>query len=222
MAGIWPFGRGEIGLGEGRSLFVPQRPYLPLGTLTSALLFPLGARSRGNADPQIEENGFPAERLKWVLKEVGLDGLVGELNVVENWSQRLSLGEQQRLGFARILLAAPTLVFLDEATSGLDEPSEARLYSLLRSGSWRPTVISVGHRSTLLKLHDDVLDLTAFTGETSSETQPSIREKLEEGKSGEQLFFELALEDLTRAADLFRPIYDLTCGVSDIVSRCCF
>jgi vitamin B12/bleomycin/antimicrobial peptide transport system ATP-binding/permease protein len=149
MAGIWPFGRGEIGMGEGRSLFVPQRPYLPLGTLSSALLYPY-------------ENRFAAERLKCVLNEVGLGGLVGELNVVENWSQRLSLGEQQRLGFARILLAAPTLVFLDEVTSGLDEPSEARLYSLLRSGSWRPTVISVGHRSTLLKLHDDVLDLTTF------------------------------------------------------------
>ena len=173
MSGIWPFGRGEIGLGEGRSLFVPQRPYLPLGTLTSALLYPLGARSRGKAgplktplrgspDPQMHGNGFSADQLKSVLKEVGLDRLSRELNVVENWSQRLSIGEQQRLGFARILLAAPTLLFLDEATSALDEPSEARLYSLLRSGSWRPTVISVGHRSTLLKLHDDVLDLTAF------------------------------------------------------------
>ena len=162
MAGIWPFGRGEIRLSEGRSLFIPQRPYLPLGTLAGALLYPLGARSRGDADPQNDENGFPDERLKCVLKEVGLAGLVGELNVVENWSQRLSLGEQQRLGFARILLVAPTLLFLDEATSGVDEPSEARLYSLLRSGSWRPTVISVGHRSTLLELHDDVLDLTAF------------------------------------------------------------
>jgi vitamin B12/bleomycin/antimicrobial peptide transport system ATP-binding/permease protein len=97
-----------------------------------------------------------------VLREVGLHGLVGELNVAENWSQRLSLGEQQRLGFARILLLKPTLLFLDEVTSGLDEPSEARLYSLLRSGSWQPTVISVGHRSTLLKFHDDVLDLSAF------------------------------------------------------------
>jgi putative ATP-binding cassette transporter len=151
MAGIWPFGRGQVNLGEGRSLFVPQRPYLPLGTLASALLY-----------PQIDINSFPAERLRKVLREVGLDGLVGELNVAENWSQRLSLGEQQRLGFARILLAEPTLLFLDEATSGLDEPSEARIYSLLRSGSWRPTVISVGHRSTLLKFHDDVLDLSAF------------------------------------------------------------
>jgi putative ATP-binding cassette transporter len=99
---------------------------------------------------------------KNVLKEVGLDGLVGELNVAENWSQRLSLGEQQRLGFARILLAAPKLLLLDEATSGLDEPWEARLYSLLLSGSLQPTVISVGQRSTLLKFHDDVLDLTTF------------------------------------------------------------
>jgi putative ATP-binding cassette transporter len=83
--------------------------------------------------PQIDKNGFPAERLKGVLKEVRLDGLIGDLNIVENWSQRLSIGEQQRPGFARILLAVPTLLFLDEATSGLDERSEARLYSLLRS-----------------------------------------------------------------------------------------
>jgi putative ATP-binding cassette transporter len=149
IAGIWPFGRGEIYVREGRSLFLPQRPYLPLGTLASTLLY-----------PQIEGNDLPTERLKNVLKEVGLDGLVGELNVAENWSQRLSLGEQQRLGFARILLAAPKLLLLDEATSGLDEPWEARLYSLLRSGSLQPTMISAGQRSTLLKLHDDVLDLT--------------------------------------------------------------
>jgi vitamin B12/bleomycin/antimicrobial peptide transport system ATP-binding/permease protein len=151
IAGIWPFGRGEVRIGEGRSLFVPQRPYLPLGTLTSALLY-----------PQIDGSSVPPERLKRVLKDVGLDGLVGELNTEENWSQRLSLGEQQRLGFARILLAVPALLFLDEATSGLDEAWEARLYGRLRCGSWRPTVISVGHRSTLLKFHDDVLDLSAF------------------------------------------------------------
>ena len=151
IAGVWPFGRGEIRVGEERSLFVPQRPYIPLGTLTNALLY-----------PHQDENRFRADRLKKVLKEVGLDGLVDELNVVENWSQRLSLGEQQRLGFARALLTAPGLLFLDEATSGLGEPWEARLYSLLRSGSWQPTVISVGHRSTLLRLHDEVFDLTRF------------------------------------------------------------
>ncbi|MBV8281975.1 MAG: ABC transporter ATP-binding protein/permease [Candidatus Eremiobacteraeota bacterium] len=151
IAGVWPFGRGEIGVGEGQLLFVPQRPYLPIGTLASALLY-----------PRMDRDRIPTDRLKAVLREVGLDGLAEELDVVENWGQRLSLGEQQRLGFARVLLAAPALVFLDEATSGVGEPWEARLYSLLRSGPWQPTVISVGHRSTLLKLHDHVFDLTRF------------------------------------------------------------
>ena len=151
IAGVWPFGRGEINVGEEDALFVPQRPYLPLGTLTNALLYP-------NPD----RTGFSADRLKNVLRDVGLDGLVEELNVVGDWSQRLSIGEQQRLAFARVLLAAPKLLFLDEATSGLGEPWEARLYSLLRSGSWQPTVISVGHRSTLLRLHDQVFDLSRF------------------------------------------------------------
>ena len=151
MAGVWPFGRGEICVGKEDLLFVPQRPYLPLGTLANALLY-----------PRLDTDCFSADRLRRVLNEVGLDGLVEELNGAENWSQRLSLGEQQRLGFARALLAAPNLLFLDEATSGLDEAWEARLYSLLRSGSWHPTVISVGHRSTLLRLHDEAFDLTRF------------------------------------------------------------
>jgi len=151
IAGMWPFGCGEISLGEERSLFVPQRPYLPLGTLASVLLY-----------PQNGVNGFPASRLESVLIQVGLDGLVDELDVIENWSQRLSLGEQQRLGFARVLLAQPATIFLDESTSGLGELWEARLYRLLRSGSWQPTVLSVGHRSTLLDFHDRVFDLTRF------------------------------------------------------------
>ena len=117
MAGIWPFGRGEIRLGKGRMLFVPQRPYLPLGTLASALLY-----------PRSDKCGVSATRLAAVLEEVGLGALSGELDIIENWSQRLSLGEQQRFAFARILLVEPALLFLDEATSALDEPSEAQLY----------------------------------------------------------------------------------------------
>jgi vitamin B12/bleomycin/antimicrobial peptide transport system ATP-binding/permease protein len=151
IAGIWPFGHGEVRLGKGRILFVPQRPYLPLGTLADALLYPL-----------CDKSNFPTTRLAAALEEVGLGALADELDLVENWTQRLSLGEQQRLAFARIFLTKPELLFLDEATSALDESSEARLYGLLRAASWRPTVVSVGHRSTLRNFHDEILDVTAF------------------------------------------------------------
>jgi putative ATP-binding cassette transporter len=152
IAGIWPFGCGEIRLSKGPMLFVPQRPYLPLGTLAGALLYP-------NAN----HCSVPAARLVAVLEQVGLGPLAGELERVENWSLRLSLGEQQRLAFARILLIEPALLFLDEATSALDELSEAQLYGLLRAASWVPAVVSVGHRSTLRKFHDYTLDVAAFS-----------------------------------------------------------
>ncbi|MBV9490189.1 MAG: ABC transporter ATP-binding protein/permease, partial [Verrucomicrobia bacterium] len=153
IAGIWPFGRGEIRLGDGSLLFVPQRPYLPLGTLASALLYP--SAGQGNC--------VPRRPLIAALEQVGLGALAGELERVENWPLRLSLGEQQRLAFARILLVKPMFLFLDEATSALDEAGEAQLYGLLRAASWLPTVVSVGHRSTLRKFHDYVLDVTAFS-----------------------------------------------------------
>jgi vitamin B12/bleomycin/antimicrobial peptide transport system ATP-binding/permease protein len=151
IAGLWPFGCGEIRIGEGSMLFLPQRPYLPLGTLASALLY-----------PSSEKNEPAQTRLAIVLKEVGLGAFTGELHTMDNWSQRLSLGEQQRLAFGRILLAKPPLVFLDEATSAIDESSEAQLYGLLRAASWQPTIVSVGHRSTLRDFHDQVLDIGVF------------------------------------------------------------
>ena len=152
IAGLWPFGSGQIRIGEGSMLFLPQRPYLPLGTLACALLY-----------PNSEKNHATEARLSAVLEEVGLSALVGELATVDNWSQRLSLGEQQRLAFARVLLTRPPLLFLDESTSAVDEPSEARLYGLLRTVPWQPTIISVGHRSTLHHFHDQVLDIGIFT-----------------------------------------------------------
>ncbi len=151
IAGIWPFGRGEIRLGKGRILFVPQRPYLPLGTLVGALLY-----------PRIDSGRWPTDKITAVLEEVGLGTLTAKLDVADNWSQRLSLGEQQRLAFARILLTEPALLFLDEATSALDERSEAQLYGLLRAEPWRPTVVSIGHRTTLRTFHDHILDVSAF------------------------------------------------------------
>jgi putative ATP-binding cassette transporter len=133
-------------------LFVPQRPYLPLGTLASALLYPRG-----------DKCGVSTARLAAVLAEVGLGALADELDMIENWSQRLSLGEQQRFAFARILLVEPAFLFLDEATSALYELSEAQLYGLLRAASWRPTLVSVCHRNTLRTFHDHVLDVATFS-----------------------------------------------------------
>jgi len=168
IAGTWPFGRGEISLSEKRTLFLPQRPYLPLGTLASTLLYPLGPRSRGNNNSRSEKNRLPVAQLITVLEQVGLGALASELETLENWPQRLSLGEQQRLAFARILLTEPSLVFLDEATSALDERSEAQLYALLRAAPWRPTIVSVGHRGTLRNFHDRIVDIVAFANPFAS------------------------------------------------------
>ena len=154
IAGLWPYGQGEIRLAKGEVLFVPQRPYLPLGTLTDLLLYPREAGS----EP------ISREKLVSALTAVGLGALVDELDSVEDWSQRLSPGEQQRIAFARILLSEPGVIFLDESTSALDEQSEAELYGLLRSASWRPTIVSVGHRTTLRSFHDQVVDVTDFMG----------------------------------------------------------
>jgi putative ATP-binding cassette transporter len=147
IAGLWPFGRGRIRVGDGRSLFLPQRPYLPLGTLADALVYPRAA---------VE---LPRESLVEALRAVGLPELVDRLDEETNWAQRLSIGEQQRLAFARVLLARPEIVFLDEATSALDEAAEISLYRLLREAPWRPTIVSVGHHGTLRRFHDAVVDL---------------------------------------------------------------
>ncbi|MBV9815834.1 MAG: ABC transporter ATP-binding protein/permease [Alphaproteobacteria bacterium] len=147
IAGLWPFGRGRIRVGDGRSLFLPQRPYLPLGTLADALVYPRAAAE------------LPRQSLAEALRAVGLPQFVGRLDEEANWAQRLSIGEQQRLAFARVLLARPEIVFLDEATSALDEAAEVSLYRLLREAPWRPTVVSVGHHGTLRRFHDAVVDL---------------------------------------------------------------
>jgi vitamin B12/bleomycin/antimicrobial peptide transport system ATP-binding/permease protein len=152
ITGLWPFCRGEIELGSGPILFVPQSPYVPLGTLGVTLLY-----------PRADESGVPAARLRTVLEAVGLGALAEELHRDQNWSGRLSIGEQQRLAFARILLAEPAIVFLDEATSALDSRAESQLYDLLRAVPWRPTVLSTSHRAALRSFHDQVLDLAAFS-----------------------------------------------------------
>ena len=149
LAGIWAYASGEIGLPSGaRVMFLPQKPYLPLGTLRRALIYPLS-----------ENDSPPDDKLKQTLRLVDLPALSDKLDATEDWSRILSLGEQQRLAFARVLLSAPDYVFLDEATSALDEPRELEMYQLLREQLPKVTVVSVGHRSTLFKLHDTELNL---------------------------------------------------------------
>src|SRR5581483_9217842 len=145
IAGLWPFGQGQVRLGHGNALFLPQRPYLPLGTLAEAIAYP----DRKPRRPELEA----------ALHAVGLSYLIPQLDQDGIWAQRLSGGEQQRIGFARVLLSRPAIVFLDEATSALEESAEAALYRLLREAEWGPTVVSVGHHGTLKRFHDTVLDL---------------------------------------------------------------
>ncbi|MBR4151811.1 MAG: ABC transporter ATP-binding protein/permease [Selenomonadaceae bacterium] len=149
LAGIWAYASGEIALpNHSKVMFLPQKPYLPLGTLRRALIYPLA-----------EENSPPDDKLKETLQLADLPALVDKLDAAEDWSRILSLGEQQRLAFARVLLSLPDYIFLDEATSALDEPREIEMYELLRRQLPKMTVVSVGHRSTLFNLHDIELNL---------------------------------------------------------------
>ena len=148
IAGIWPYGTGEISLPTGwRTMFLPQRPYLPLGSLRRAIYYP---------QPVLENTD---DNLTGLLERFGLQNLAGQLDAVDDWSRILSLGVQQRLAFIRILLLRPDIVFLDESTSALDEPREAQAYEILHQLLPQMAVVSVGHRSSLLNCHDKQLVL---------------------------------------------------------------
>ncbi|HTV89432.1 MAG TPA: ABC transporter ATP-binding protein/permease [Stellaceae bacterium] len=156
IAGLWPFGRGEVRVGGDSTLFLPQRPYLPLGTLADAIAYPAA------------DHKPPRAEVEAALRAVGLGYLIANLDEEGIWAQRLSGGEQQRIGFARVLLARPEIIFLDEATSALDETAEASLYRLLREAEWRPTIVSVGHHGSLKRFHEAVIDLARYEVEAAA------------------------------------------------------
>jgi putative ATP-binding cassette transporter len=142
MAGIWPFGRGEIRVPrEARVLFLPQKPYLPIGTLRDVVSYPMPA------------NGVDDATLREALEAVGLPERAGRLDEAGHWALQLSPGEQQRIAFARALVQKPDWLFLDEATSAVDETTEARLYRLVRERLPGTALFSVGHRGTLRAFH---------------------------------------------------------------------
>jgi putative ATP-binding cassette transporter len=142
LAGLWPWGEGDIEMPAGaKLLLLPQRPYVPSGTLRRAASYPDAAHSRS------------VEEIAKVLKKVGLGHLVEHLDEERPWDQTLSGGEKQRLAFARILLLRPDIIVLDEATAALDSRSEGQLMALLSREFEHATVVSVGHRSELEALH---------------------------------------------------------------------
>ncbi|HYD58579.1 MAG TPA: ABC transporter ATP-binding protein/permease [Burkholderiales bacterium] len=142
LAGIWPYWKGRIRMPKGaRALFLPQKPYLPLGTLRHAVAYPA------------RESEFPDPDVRDALASVGLSHKADDLDRAENWSQVLSGGEQQRLAFARALLNRPDWLFLDEATASLPEDAQAALYRLLREKLPETTLVSIGHRASLAEFH---------------------------------------------------------------------
>jgi putative ATP-binding cassette transporter len=148
VAGIWPFGSGRVIVPEGaKVMLVPQRPYFPLATLAAAVGYPAQAGT------------FDDGRVAEALVAVGLPELVARLGEEAHWNRMLSLGEQQRLAIARVLLHAPDYLFLDEATASLDEAAEAALYRLLQDRLKGTAIISIGHRSTLGAFHGRRVEL---------------------------------------------------------------
>jgi len=143
IAGIWRFGRGRIVLPEEtRTAFLWERPYFPIGTLRAALAYPL------------PEGTFADDKIREVLHVLDLDGLADQLDEMQQWEQRLSGGEQQRLALARVLLHEPDWVFLDGATSSLDEDTEKRIYAVLREGLPRTAIVSIADRSSIAQYHE--------------------------------------------------------------------
>ncbi|MDX6751280.1 ABC transporter ATP-binding protein/permease [Geminicoccaceae bacterium 1502E] len=162
LAGLWPFGHGRIGVPEGaRVLFLPQKPYLPIGTLEEVLSYP--------EHPE----AYDREAFRTALLACRLPGLVDRLEETANWSLALSPGEQQRVAFARAFLYRPDWLFLDEASSALDRETEAAIYGQLRERLPGVTLVSIAHNPSLLRFHDRCLIIDPQTRSVLFEALPA-------------------------------------------------
>ncbi|MGC8507155.1 MAG: ABC transporter ATP-binding protein/permease [Thiomonas sp.] len=154
LAGIWPYAlhAEHAHAPSGRTLFLPQKPYLPLGTLKQALTYPLSP------------DQFTEAQINEALQLARVPYLQASLDQVDTWMQRLSPGEQQRLAVARALLVAPDWLFMDEATSALDAPTERAMYALLLQRLPGVTLVSVAHRAGVVAFHQQVFAVEADPG----------------------------------------------------------
>ncbi|MEE6075336.1 ABC transporter ATP-binding protein/permease [Avibacterium paragallinarum] len=142
LAGLWPYAEGTVSYPTEQALFLSQKPYLPQGRLIDALYY-----------PALADENVDFTSIEQIMQQVNLGHLSDRLEQENDWTRVLSLGEQQRLAFARLLLHKPQIAFLDEATASMDEGLEDAMYRLIRTALPNTTIISVGHRSTLLKHH---------------------------------------------------------------------
>ncbi|MBS0517874.1 MAG: ABC transporter ATP-binding protein/permease [Proteobacteria bacterium] len=157
LAGIWPFGSGHVRVPEGaRVLFLPQKPYIPIGSLRDAVKYP------------DEQSAASDDEIAEALRAVQLGHLTDRLDEVTHWNNVLSGGEQQRLAAARAIIYRPDWLFMDEATASLDEAAEATVYEALRKRLPGTTMISIGHRPTLRKWHDTLLELKREPGKVGT------------------------------------------------------
>ena len=165
IAGIWPYADGEVHyIHDSQALFLSQKPYLPQGTLRLAASYP----SAPETDGQTEH----------YFKLLGLEHLIPHLDEVDIWSHILSLGEQQRVAVVRALINKPQILFLDEASSAMDELTEKKAYELLRQELPDTIIISVGHRSTLLQQHELVLTYLSKNGDYKLQSTAEAQQAL--------------------------------------------
>ena len=153
IAGLWPWGQGEVRVNSGSKLFLmPQRPYVPIGTLRRVTTYPAPA------------DEIPKEQVAEALELVGLGHLTDRIDEEAPWDQILSGGEKQRLAFARLLIVRPDIIVLDEATSALDPPSQEQLMRMISDQLPATTILSVGHRPELEAFHERKLMLERRSG----------------------------------------------------------
>jgi vitamin B12/bleomycin/antimicrobial peptide transport system ATP-binding/permease protein len=166
ISGIWPYGQGQIAIpNNAEIMLLPQRPYIPMGSLRDAIVYPALS------------GAYDDEQIRSALAAVKLDAFVDRLQENGGWAQRLSGGEQQRVAIARALLAKPAWLFLDEATSALDEQNELVIYRAIAERLPNTTIVSIGHRATLLAMHRRHIEMQTSAGShafTPRDVEPAL------------------------------------------------